>query len=121
MRANSSALAHPADRDAALGHAVEELLVGLAGRRLRSCGGAPIDRFRSGPTSIALTSTPCGAFSLESALVSASPAARLTLVGVESAPGALAPMLSTLTMRPHLRSRMPGSAARHRRIAAKQL
>ena len=48
----------------------------------------------------------------------ARPAARLTLVGVESAPGALAPMFSTLTTRPHLRSRMPGSARRSRRMAA---
>ena len=60
---------------------------------------------------MALTSTPCCAFSWLSALVSARPAARLTLVGVELALGALAPMFSTLTMRPHLRSRMPGSAS----------
>ena len=70
---------------------------------------------------MAFTSTLCGAFSLESALVRARPAARLTLVGVELAPGALAPMLSTLTTRPHLRSRMPGSARRQQADGGEQL
>ena len=63
----------------------------------------------------------CLAFSCDIALVSAMPAARLTLVGVELALGALAPMLRTLTMRPHLRSRMPGSASRQMRMAANSL
>ena len=70
---------------------------------------------------MALTSTLCRAFSWLSTLVSASPAARLTLVGVELAPGALAPMFSTLTMRPQLRLRMPGSARRASRMAANSL
>ena len=70
---------------------------------------------------MALTSTLCCAFSFDIALVSARPAARLTLVGVELAFGALAPMLSTLTMRPHLRCFMPGSARRQRRMAANSL
>ena len=53
------------------------------------------------------------------ALVSAMPAARETEVGVDPPGGALAPILSTLMMRPHLRSRMAGSASRESRMAAK--
>ena len=70
------------------------------------------------PTSSALTRMLSGANSFASALVSAIPAARLTEVGAEVASGALAPMLSTLMMRPQRRARIPGSTARDRRMAA---
>src|SRR5438132_306523 len=70
------------------------------------------------PTCSELTSTLCGAPSCESALVNAIWAARLTEVGALSAPGALAPMLSTLMMRPHLRCFICGSRMRQKRIWA---
>ena len=52
------------------------------------------------PRSTALTRMPCPPRSLDAALVMASPAAREAVVGSDPAPGALAPMLSTLTMDP---------------------
>jgi hypothetical protein len=68
-----------------------------------------------------LTSTLCGAPSIDIALVSAICAARLTEVGALSAPGALAPMLSTLMMRPHLRCFICGIRMRQKRICANSL
>ena len=53
---------------------------------------------------MAFTSTLCGANSADSALVIAMPAARDTEVGMLFGRGALAPMLSTLMMRPQRRS-----------------
>ncbi len=70
---------------------------------------------------MALTSTLCGAPSPASTLVSAMPAARDTAVGALAGRGALAPILSTLMMRPQRRSFMPGSARRASRIAREQL
>src|SRR5438552_749424 len=70
------------------------------------------------PTCSELTSTLCGAPSCESALVNAIWAARLTEVGALSAPGALAPILRTLMMRPHLRCFICGSRMRQKRIWA---
>ena len=67
---------------------------------------------------MALTSTLCGAPSLASTLVSARPAARDIEVGTLSARGALAPMLSTLMMRPQRRSFICGEARRMSRMAA---
>ena len=60
----------------------------------------------------------CGAPSCESTLVSAMPAAREIEVGALPPRGALAPMLSTLMMRPHLRSFICGQTSRVKRIAA---
>src|SRR5437016_5838291 len=73
------------------------------------------------PTCSELTSTLCGAPSCDSALVNAIWAARLTEVGALSAPGALAPMLRTLMMRPHLRCFIGGSSSRQKRIWANSL
>ena len=73
------------------------------------------------PTCSELTSTLCGAPSIDIALVSAICAARLTEVGALSAPGALAPMLSTLMMRPHLRCFICGIRMRQKRICANSL
>src|SRR5215467_8872216 len=70
------------------------------------------------PTSIALTSTLCGAPSCESTLVSAMPAARVIEVGALPPRGALAPMLSTLMMRPQRRSFICGHTSRVSRMAA---
>src|SRR6516164_7143495 len=70
------------------------------------------------PTSIALTSTLCGAPSCESTLVSAMPAARVIEVGALPPRGALAPILSTLMMRPHRRSFICGHTSRVSRMAA---
>ena len=69
------------------------------------------------PTSMPFTRMPCGAPSPASIFISAMPAARDTAVGAPFARGALAPRFSTLMMRPHLRSFMPGHTRRHRRIA----
>src|SRR5262245_1631010 len=70
------------------------------------------------PTSIALTSTLCGAPSCESTLVNAMPAARVIEVGALPPRGALAPMLSTLMMRPQRRSFICGHTSRVSRMAA---
>ena len=64
------------------------------------------------------TRMPCGAPSPASTFISAMPAARDTAVGAPLARGALAPVFSTLMMRPHLRSFMPGQTSRLSRIAA---
>ena len=50
--------------------------------------------------------------------MNAMPAARDTAVGAPFARGAFAPVFSTLMMRPHLRSFMPGHTSRASRIAA---
>ena len=71
------------------------------------------------PRQIALTRMPSGASSFESAFVRASPAARLTEVGSERAPGVLAPVFRMLTMRPPPAFRMGGTQSRTQRIAAK--
>ena len=71
------------------------------------------------PTRSAFTSTLSFAPSLASTLVSAIPAARDTAVGAPSPGGALAPMLSTLMIRPQRRARIPGIARRLSRMAAK--
>src|SRR3546814_9756545 len=60
----------------------------------------------------------CGAPSKDRTLVIAMPAARVTEVGADPPPGALAPTLRTLITRPQRRSRMPGKARRISRIAA---
>src|SRR5689334_3032813 len=73
------------------------------------------------PTSTALTSTLWGAPSPANTLVKAMPAARVTAVGAPLAGGALAPVLSTLLMRPQRRCFIPGNAARQSRIAANSL
>ena len=53
-----------------------------------------------------------GAYSFERAFVSASPAARLTDVGTEAAPGCFAPMFSRLMMLPPPAARRCGTASR---------
>src|ERR1700733_14388831 len=73
---------------------------------------------RMRPTSMAFTSTLCGASSCDSALVMAMPAAREIDVGLLLGRGALAPMLSTLMMRPQRRSFICGAASRISRTAA---
>src|SRR5580693_5880665 len=70
------------------------------------------------PTCKELTSTLCGAPSIDNALVKAIWAARLTEVGALSAPGALAPILRTLMTRPHLRCFICGIRIRQKRIWA---
>src|ERR1051325_2480938 len=70
------------------------------------------------PTCSELTSTLCGAPSIDIALVKAICAARLTEVGALSAPGAFAPMLRTLMTRPHFRSFICGIRMRQKRICA---
>src|SRR5580698_4702100 len=65
-----------------------------------------------------LTRMPCGAPSADMTFISAMPAARDTAVGAPLARGALAPVFSTLMMRPHFRSFIPGQQRRARRIAA---
>src|ERR1700744_5562262 len=73
------------------------------------------------PTCSELTRILCGAPSCDIALVSAICAARLTEVGALSAPGALAPILSTLMMRPHLRCFICGIRMRQKGICANSL
>src|SRR6185312_1052495 len=73
------------------------------------------------PTCSEFTSTLCGAPSIDIALVSAICAARLTEVGALSAPGAFAPILSTLMMRPHFRPFICGIRMRQKRICANSL
>src|SRR5262245_20372557 len=73
------------------------------------------------PTSTALTSTLWAAPSPANTLVSAMPAARVTAVGAPLAGGALAPVLSTLMMRPQRCAFMPGNTARDSRMAANSL
>src|SRR5580704_3399470 len=73
------------------------------------------------PTCSELTRTLYGAPSCDNALVNAICAARLTEVGALSAPGALAPILSTLMMRPHLRCFICGKRMRQKRICANNL
>ena len=63
----------------------------------------------------------CGAPSCESTLVSAMPAAREIEVGALPPRGALAPMLSTLMTRPHLRSFICGQTSRVIRMRGEQL
>ena len=67
---------------------------------------------------MAFTSTLCGANSCDSALVIAMPAARDIEVGMLFGRGALAPMLSTLMMRPQRRSFICGATSRINRTAA---
>src|ERR1044071_2888636 len=73
------------------------------------------------PTCSELHKTLCGAPSCDIAFVNAIWAARLTEVGALSAPGALAPILSTLMMRPHFRSFICGIKMRQKRICANNL
>jgi hypothetical protein len=73
------------------------------------------------PTSSAFTNTLCAAYSLANTLVSAIPAARVTVVGALWARGALAPVLSTLMMRPQRRSFICGNTSRAKRICANTL
>ena len=68
-----------------------------------------------------LTRILSAANSLDKALVSASPAARVTVVGMDLARGCLAPMLVMLMMRPPPCLRMWPIARRARRIAPKSL
>src|SRR5215469_13201454 len=70
------------------------------------------------PTSMAFTSTLCGANSCDSALVIAMPAPRDIEVGMLLGRGALAPMLRTLMMRPQRRSFIWGVTSRINRTAA---
>ena len=70
------------------------------------------------PTNMPFTRTLWGAPSPASTLVSAMPAARDTAVGAPPAGGALAPVLSTLMIRPQRRCFMPGKTRRTARIAA---
>jgi hypothetical protein len=67
------------------------------------------------------TRMPCGAPSFDSTFISAMPAARDTAVGAPFARGAFAPELSTLIIRPHFRSFIPGQHNRVSRIAANSL
>ena len=73
------------------------------------------------PTCSELASTLYGAPSCDSTLVKASCAARLIEVGALSAPGALAPILSTLMMRPQRRSFICGKIRRQKRTCANSL
>jgi len=68
-----------------------------------------------------LTRILSGASSFDSALVKASPAARVTVVGIDFARGCLAPMLVRFTIRPPPWRFMCGIASRARRIAANSL
>src|ERR1035437_9881319 len=83
---------------------------------LRSCCPA-----RTRPMHTVFTRIWCGANSFDSALVNASPAARVTVVGIDLARGCLAPILVMLTMRPPPCRFMCGIARRASRIAAKSL
>ena len=68
-----------------------------------------------------LTSMPCGANSLDIALVSAIPAAREIVVGPVAASGCFPPMLVTLTIRPPPASIMCGIASREHLSAPNSL
>ena len=108
-------LSHAAERDARA-----DVAMNSSNGTLVPCALAAGDHWSDTiwPTSRRSPAMSCGAPSPARTFVNAMPAARDTAVGAPPARGALAPMFSTLMIRPQLRCFIPGQASRASRIAA---